>query len=76
MPKYFVWISQQQEVFCFFDSEAVQQIECEEDTGFGFEKEIDLLITKITVQPNVVFLHGDLKTELKNLHKICLMIEG
>lgn len=54
----------------FFGSVAVQHIECEEDTGFEFEKEIDLLITKITVQTNVVFLNGDLKTELKNLHKI------
>jgi hypothetical protein len=61
--------------FIIFGSDAVQQIECEEATGFEFENEIVLLITRIAEQPNTVFLHSDLKTELKNLHKGCLMIE-
>ena len=61
--------------FIIFGSAAVQQIECEEATGFEFENEIVLLITGIAEQPNAVFLHSDLKTELKNLHKGCLTIE-
>jgi hypothetical protein len=61
--------------FIIFGSDCVQQIACEEATGFAFENEIVLFITRIAEQPNAVFLQSDLKTELKNLHKGCLTIE-
>jgi len=33
----------------FFGSDAIRQIECEEATGFEFENEVILLITRIIV---------------------------
>jgi len=61
--------------FIIFGSDAIQQIQCEEATGFEFENEVLLLIIRIIVQPNAVFFHSDLKTEMKNLRKGCWMSE-
>jgi hypothetical protein len=56
-------------------SDAIQRIEREEATGFEVKKEIDLLIMKLRMRQNKMFLHGDVKMELENLRKEGLMTE-
>jgi hypothetical protein len=46
----------------------------EEAIGVQVEN-IDLLITKLTVQQNEMFYHSDVKMELTNLHEDGLMTE-
>jgi hypothetical protein len=68
MPKYFekffsnrksliilLFLKTQMEMF----SDAIQRPEQEEATGFEVKKEIDLLIMKLTMQQNEMFLHSD-----------------
>jgi hypothetical protein len=56
-------------------SDAIQRIEREEATGFEAEKEIDLLIMKLTLRQNEMFLNSDVKTELGNRREEGLMTE-
>jgi hypothetical protein len=51
----------------FYD--AIQRIKREEATGFEVKKESDLLIMKLTMRQNEMFLHCDVKTEVENLRE-------